>query len=235
MSNEQSAESHGQAKSSKQLSVAHYAWVAVLAALVGFAAVYVTFGPSDNGAREKTMSDASGSSAPVAGATSKNSKPVTKSRMSLSSGQMATFVFKKTPQALPEVSFTDGAGKAKSLKDWRGKIVLLNLWATWCAPCRREMPDLDKLQGALGSDDFEVLAISVDRKGLPASKRFLDQIKIANLGLYNDATARMTGKLKVVGMPTTLLLDRTGKEIGRLVGPAEWNGEDARRLIKAQF
>ena len=79
---------------------------------------------------------------------------------------MAAFVFRKAPEALPEVNFQDATGKERTLADWRGKVVLLNLWATWCLPCRKEMPALDRLQKELGSDKFEVVAISVDRKGL---------------------------------------------------------------------
>src|SRR5262249_13752068 len=113
------------------------------------------------------------------------------------------------------------------------KVVLLNLWATWCLPCRKEMPSLERLQAALGSDKFEVVALSVDRKGLEASKRFLDDIKVEKLGLYVDATARASSDLRVVGLPAMLLIDAEGGEIGRLLGPAEWDGEDAKRLIGA--
>ncbi len=261
MNDVRSTATKGPATAPKPRRAVFYTWAAAIAAMVGFAAVYVTYGLSDNGAgakngagRAQTASQG-GSGSAVAQATSDASNsadasaapakraakaaPPTQTgaqlRKSLRTGHMVTFVFKKKRLATPPLQFTDGTGKTISMDQWRGKVVLLNLWATWCAPCRREMPDLDKLQGALGSKDFEVVAISVDRKGLKASKRFLDQIKIKNLALYNDASARISRQLKVLGMPTTLLLDREGKEIGRLVGPAEWNSEDARRLIKAHF
>jgi thiol-disulfide isomerase/thioredoxin len=146
---------------------------------------------------------------------------------------MAAFVFRNAPQALPPFKFQDAEGKERTLADWRGKVVLLNLWATWCLPCRKEMPSLDRLQKEVGSDKFEVVALSVDRKGLEASKKFLDDIKIERLGLYVDPSARASTDLRVVGLPATLLLDAEGREIGRLLGPAEWDGEDAKHLIRA--
>ena len=153
----------------------------------------------------------------------------------LNSGQMTAFVFKKTPEPLPEVSFTDASGKAMTLAAFKGKTVLLNLWATWCAPCRKEMPDLDRLQKELGSDRFEVVALSVDRQGVEAARKFLDGIKVENLKLYIDPTARAATTLRAVGMPTTILINAEGREVGRLVGPAEWHSADAKRLIEASL
>jgi thiol-disulfide isomerase/thioredoxin len=140
---------------------------------------------------------------------------------------------RKAPEALPEVKFLDAAGKERSLADWRGKVVLLNLWATWCLPCRKEMPALDRLQREMGSDTFQVVAVSVDRTGLAGAKKFLADTGAETLALYADPTARMGVTLRAAGLPATLLLDRQGREIGRLLGPAEWDGEDARRLIGA--
>ncbi|HEX7076610.1 MAG TPA: TlpA disulfide reductase family protein [Hyphomicrobiaceae bacterium] len=146
---------------------------------------------------------------------------------------MAAFVFKKAPEPLPEFTFMDGSGAERTLKDWQGRVVLLNLWATWCAPCRKEMPTLERLEQALGSDKFQVLALSVDRGGAEASKKFFDQISVEALDLFVDPTGRATSQLKAVGLPTTLLIDAQGREIGRLTGPAEWDSEDAKRLIQA--
>lgn len=236
-------------------SFATYLWAAAISAAIGFGAVYVIAGGADNGTKLKTVAAPPSAPAGTRGSSSLTAAPdrttagqeagadAQTSRMTttaskvnpLSTGKMINFVFKKTPAPLPEIAFTDGEGKPKSLKDWRGKVVLLNLWATWCAPCRREMPDLDKLQGELGSDKFEVVALSVDRKGIKASKRFLEQIKVKHLKLFNDATMRSSSKLRAIGMPTTLLIDAEGREIGRLVGPAEWHSDDAKRLIKAQL
>jgi thiol-disulfide isomerase/thioredoxin len=145
---------------------------------------------------------------------------------------MAAFVFRKEPEALPQFKFQDAEGRERTLSDWRGKVVLLNLWATWCLPCRKEMPSLDRLQKELGSDKFEVVALSVDRKGLEASRKFLDETKVERLALYVDPSARANTELRVVGLPVTLLIDAQGRELGRLLGPAEWDGEDAKRLLR---
>jgi len=200
---------------------------AAVAAVAGFAAVYVTLGRPDNAVRPVPPTAAPASAVQQAPA------PSGPGTNALSQGHMAAFVFRKAPEALPEVTFQDAGGRQRTLADWRGKVVLLNLWATWCIPCRKEMPALDALQKALGSDKFEVVAVSVDRKGLEASRKFLDEAQIERLGLYVDASARMAATLRAVGLPATLLLDKEGREIGRLLGPAEWDSEDAKRLIRA--
>jgi thiol-disulfide isomerase/thioredoxin len=146
---------------------------------------------------------------------------------------MAAFIFRKAPEEVPAIRFQDATGRERTLDDWRGKVVLLNLWATWCLPCRKEMPALDRLQRELGSERFEVLAVSVDRTGLQGARKFLDEAKVGNLSLYADGTARMASTLRAAGLPATLLLDAQGREIGRLLGPAEWDSEDAKRIIRA--
>lgn len=205
-----------------------YAWSALIAALAGFAAVYVTFGSGDNVARQSALK----AKPPVAAAgKAKTAKPAT-GKTRLNSGEMATFVFKAKPAALGEVAFFDATGAQKSLKDWHGRYVLLNLWATWCAPCRKEMPHLDRLQAELGSKDFEVLALNVDRNGVDKAKAFLQKIGVKALKLYADPSAKAGLQLKAIGMPTTILINRQGLEIGRLIGPAEWDSADAKRLIR---
>jgi thiol-disulfide isomerase/thioredoxin len=131
------------------------------------------------------------------------------------------------PLAMLSPPFTDGQGRERSLEEWRGKIVLLNVWATWCVSCREEMPRLDALQVRLGGPAFEVIALSIDRAGLAEVKRFYDEIGIEHLGLHNDATMRAGWAVGAVGLPTTILIDREGREIGRLVGPAVWDSPDA--------
>jgi len=126
-------------------------------------------------------------------------------------------------KTLPEVRFQDADSQSRTLADFKGKVVLLNIWATWCGPCRREMPTLDRLQGKLGGPEFEVLALSIDRGGPKVVRKFFTEINIQNLALYIDPSAKAGFALKVVGLPVTLLLDRQGQEIGRLVGPAEWD------------
>lgn len=157
----------------------------------------------------------------------------TNSRSALSTGEMTTFVWKQQPEQVPVITFSDADGKQRTLADWKGRVVLLNLWATWCAPCRKEMPSLDRLQVELGSKDFEVVALGVDRLGLAGGKKFLEQTKVTRLALYVDATARAGNTLRAVGMPATLLIDREGREVGRLTGPAEWDSPEAKRLIEA--
>jgi thiol-disulfide isomerase/thioredoxin len=201
-------------------------WAAALAAVVGFATVYVTLGRPDNAAR------------PVAPVSPEAARPVQAAPMgpgsnALSQGQMAAFVFRKAPEPLPEFNFQDATGRERTLGDWRGKLVLLNLWATWCVPCRKEMPALDRLQAEMGSDRFEVVAVSVDRTGLQGARKFLDETKAARLALYADPSARLASTLRAVGLPATLLIDAEGREVGRLLGPAEWDSDDAKKLIRA--
>ena len=132
----------------------------------------------------------------------------------------------KTPRPLPELKFVDGEGREMALEAFEGQIVLLNIWATWCVPCREEMPALDRLQAKLGGPDFRVVPLSIDREGLSTVKTFYQELGLKNLGIYVDRTGRASRQLRVVGIPTTLLVDRQGREIGRTVGPAEWDSEE---------
>jgi thiol-disulfide isomerase/thioredoxin len=150
----------------------------------------------------------------------------------LARGALAAFVVKPKRNVVPDLVFLNEEGKQVSIEDWRGRVVLLNLWATWCAPCRKEMPDLAKLQETLGSKDFEVVAISVDRKGAEASAAFLIETGATALKLYTDKSAQSLDVLQAVGLPATLLIDRQGREIGRLLGPAHWASPEALTLIK---
>ncbi len=151
----------------------------------------------------------------------------------LAAGPLAAFLIHPEPKALPDLSFQDGAGKALKLSDWKGRVVLLNLWATWCAPCRKEMPDLAKLEKQLGSDQFEVVAVSVDRKGAEASAAFLKETGVDNLKLYVEPSTKIVTDLQSAGLPATLLIDRQGRELGRILGPADWASPEAQALIKA--
>lgn len=148
-------------------------------------------------------------------------------------GEVANFTLHETPKPLPDISFVGGDGKIHKLSDFRGKALLLNFWATWCAPCVREMPSLDRLQTRLGGEDFLVLAIGQDRKGIEKIKAFLKQVGAPNLAAYNDRSNKSARKFGVFGLPSTLLIDRKGREIGRLIGPAEWDSPDAVALIEA--
>jgi len=136
------------------------------------------------------------------------------------------------PRELPDLGFVDGDGRAASLADFRGRVVLLNLWATWCVPCRREMPALDRLQAKLGGAEFIVVPLSIDRGGLPPVKRFYEELGLQALGVFVDQSGTATGKRGTAGVPTTLLIDREGREIGRLLGAAEWDSPEAITLIR---
>ncbi len=151
----------------------------------------------------------------------------------LATGNMAAFQVTQAPTPVPAFSFQDEAGKQLTLADFKGKIVLLNLWATWCAPCLHEMPTLDRLQHEMGSDTFEVLALSIDFKGMPAVKKMFKKLKITNLKLYNDQSAKAARHIGVKGMPATLLIDEKGQELGRLSGPAIWDSTEAKHLVSA--
>ncbi len=148
-------------------------------------------------------------------------------------GKLAAFYIYKKPKALPEFTYVDEQGKDHSLKELRGKVVLLNLWATWCGPCRHEMPWLDALKNKYKDRPFEMLTISIDRGGLKKPRRFFDKIKIKHLTLYGDKTGRLAPKLRAFGMPTTLLIGPDGQELGRIAGPAEWASDDAYALVEA--
>ena len=127
------------------------------------------------------------------------------------------------PRAVADLEFADGDSRPVKLSDFRGKVILVNVWATWCVPCRTEMPTLDRLQGQLGGADFEVVALSIDRAGAKAVTPFYLEIDVTRLKIYVGPAASVTRALGVVGLPTTVLIDRQGREVARFVGPAEWD------------
>ncbi|WP_148863308.1 TlpA family protein disulfide reductase [Marinobacter fonticola] len=133
------------------------------------------------------------------------------------------FLIWETPRNLPELAFEDAKGEPLTLADFHGKVVLLNIWATWCAPCREEMPTLDSLQAQLGGEQFEVVALSIDHAGRGAVEKFYREIGISHLRMYIDPSTLATSTLGIEGVPTTLLIDHEGREIGRLVGATEWD------------
>jgi len=155
----------------------------------------------------------------------------------LARGEVAAVNVADTGLHLPALAFKDAAGADKTLADWKGRTVLLNLWATWCVPCRKEMPALAALQQKLGGPGFEVVAVNIDTRNLDKPKEWLQQAGVTGLGYYADASARVFQELKsvgkAVGMPTSLLIDGNGCEIAYLAGPAEWASEDALKLVQA--
>ena len=138
---------------------------------------------------------------------------------------------------VPDLAFHDASGEPKQLSDWHGRTVLLNLWATWCIPCRKEMPALNALQEKLGGQDFEVVAVNIDTRNLEKPKSWLQEAGVNHLAYYSDSNAKVFQDLKAagkaIGMPTTLLVDPNGCEIASLAGPAEWASDDAVKLVKA--
>jgi thiol-disulfide isomerase/thioredoxin len=155
----------------------------------------------------------------------------------LAHGEVAALTMAATPLQLPDLAFEDADGKAKKLSDWRGKTVLVNLWATWCVPCRKEMPALDGLQAKLSGPHFEVVAINIDTRDPEKPKNFLKDANLTRLGYFNDRNAKVFQDLKSIGralgMPTSVLVNGQGCEIATISGPAEWDSDDAVKLIKA--
>jgi thiol-disulfide isomerase/thioredoxin len=155
----------------------------------------------------------------------------------LAHGEVAALTMAATPLKLPDLAFEDADGKPKKLSDWRGKTVLVNLWATWCVPCRREMPALEGLQTRLSGPNFEVVAINIDTRDPEKPKNFLREANLTRLGYFSDRSAKVFQDLKAIGralgMPTSVLVDGHGCEIATIAGPAEWNSDDAVKLIQA--
>jgi thiol-disulfide isomerase/thioredoxin len=155
----------------------------------------------------------------------------------LAHGEVAALTMATVPLRLPDLAFEDASGLPKKLSDWRGRTVLVNLWATWCVPCRKEMPALESLQTRLGGANFEVVAVNIDTRDPEKPKNFLKDANLTRLGYYSDQNAKVFQDLKAVGralgMPTSVLVDGQGCEIATIAGPAEWGSDDAIRLIKA--
>jgi thiol-disulfide isomerase/thioredoxin len=152
-------------------------------------------------------------------------------------GQVAALLPADPPQSLKSLAFQGPDGKPMSVADLSGKTVLLNLWATWCAPCRAEMPALDTLQKEMGGKTFEVVAINVDTGGADKPEKFLKEIGVENLAHYRDATMGVFNEAKTrglaLGLPVTMLVDGEGCLLAHMNGPAEWSSPDGKRLIEA--
>jgi thiol-disulfide isomerase/thioredoxin len=155
----------------------------------------------------------------------------------LAHGEVAALTMATAPLRLPDLTFEDADGKPRKLSDWRGRIVLVNLWATWCVPCRKEMPALESLQTRLGGPNFEVVAVNIDTRDPEKPRNFLKEANLTRLGYFTDQKAKVFQDLKAIGralgMPTSVLVDGEGCEIATLAGPAEWSSDDAIRLITA--
>jgi thiol-disulfide isomerase/thioredoxin len=155
----------------------------------------------------------------------------------LARGEVAALTMATRPLRIPDLTFEDANGKPRKLSEWRGRTVLVNLWATWCVPCRKEMPALDALQAKLAGPKFEVVAINIDTRDLERPRTFLKDEALTKLSFFADPKAKVFQELKAVGralgMPTSVLVDGAGCEIATIAGPAEWASDDAIKLITA--
>jgi thiol-disulfide isomerase/thioredoxin len=148
-------------------------------------------------------------------------------------GTLERFKLAKSPKPLPELAFVDAADKPLKLSDYRGKVVLVNFWATWCAPCVKEMPSLDRLQALMGKDKFIVLPLSLDGPSWPKVAPFYHDKKLSELGIYFDKGRKTMQALDVSVLPTSILVDAQGRELGRIEGEADWATPEAVALMKA--
>lgn len=196
--------------------------------LAGGAAIYVKESLSGNATGAVASADPA--ACPLAAARAEAITPFSK-------GQVAAMRTVDEHRALPDLVFDGPDGKKKTIADFAGKTLLVNLWATWCVPCREEMPALNALQKDLGSDKFEVVAINIDTGDDEKPKNFLDETKVHDLGYYRDASMGVFNTLKkeglAFGLPVTLLMDDKGCLISAMNGPAAWDSEDAKALINA--
>lgn len=160
---------------------------------------------------------------------------ITVARSALAAEAPASLILHPTPKTLSEIAFEDDEGRKRGLSDLKGKVVLLNVWATWCTSCREEMPTLDRLQARLGGPDFEVVALSIDRAGPEVVRAFFSETGVEHLALYIDQSGKANRKLDIIGLPTTLLIDRDELEVGRLIGPAEWDAAGTVAFIQSRI
>jgi len=200
-----------------------YAIVAVLiGAVIGFAGLYGIGGLKRNAAGDSACRPA---------------VDLARKLAPLAHGEVAALTMATAPLRLPDLTFEDADGKPRKLSDWRGRIVLVNLWATWCVPCRKEMPALESLQARLGGPNFEVVAVNIDTRDPEKPRNFLKEANLTRLGYFTDQKAKVFQDLKAIGralgMPTSVLVDGQGCEIATLAGPTEWSSDDAIRLITA--
>lgn len=199
---------------------------ALVGVALGLAAVYGIGGLERNGS-------AAGTDLACEGAIETAKKLVPLAR-----GEVAAFAAAETPRRLPELTFTNSEGKPAKLSDFRGRVALVNLWATWCVPCRKEMPALDALEDKLGGPAFSVVAINLDTGDRAKPRKFLHDIGVKHLAYFEDPSTDVFQDLKrygrsIIGLPASVLVDRDGCELGVLAGPAEWASEDALALMRA--
>ncbi|WEX89342.1 TlpA family protein disulfide reductase [Sinorhizobium garamanticum] len=215
------------------LAIRLFALAALFGVIVGAAAVYV----KETGSGNATGSGDSAATQTAEGGSCPQTKEKVASLTPFMKGQVAAMTPAADPRPISGLDFNGPDGKPLTLAAFAGKTILVNLWATWCVPCREEMPALNELQKALGGDRFAVVAINIDTGADEKPKAFLDEIGVHELGYYRDASMGVFNTLKkeglAFGLPATLLLDEKGCLIGSMNGPAAWDSEDAKGLIKA--
>lgn len=168
----------------------------------------------------------------LSGLTLSQTRPVLRATdRARSPDSLALSVF-ATPRPMPPIYFDDAAGRALTIADFRGRVVLLNFWATWCEPCRQEMPTLDRLAAKLGGPDFAVVPVSIDRGGAAAVEPFYKKLGLEKLAVYLDASGKAPATLGLPGVPTTLLIDREGREVARKMGEADWDSPQMIALVR---
>ncbi|HHS94822.1 MAG TPA: TlpA family protein disulfide reductase [Rhodobacterales bacterium] len=155
------------------------------------------------------------------------------SAVELRAGDMRKLNFHSEPKAVGQAAFKDPEGGEHVMADYQGQVVLLNFWATWCPPCRKEMPTLEALQVALGGEDFQVVTIATGRNQVAAIQSFFDSAGVEHLPILLDRSSELARSMGVRGLPTTILIDRAGNEIARLTGDADWASESALAVIGA--
>jgi thiol-disulfide isomerase/thioredoxin len=194
----------------------------LIGAAIGFAGIYGIGGLKRNGADDSAC---------------RGAVELARKLAPLAQGEVAALTMATAPLQLPDLAFEDANGKPKKLSDWRGRTVLVNLWATWCVPCRKEMPALESLQTSLGGPNFEVVAINIDTRDPEKPRNFLKEANLTRLAYFSDQKAKVFQDLKAIGralgMPTSVLVDSQGCEIATIAGPAEWDSDDAIKLIMA--
>jgi thiol-disulfide isomerase/thioredoxin len=205
----------------------------VAGALAGAVAVYVTSRPTGNNDAAAPVASVSDADIAACAARADGAKAIA----ATAKGDVAAMLAADPPQSLKALAFNDPDGKPMTLADRSGKTLLLNLWATWCFPCREEMPALDALQAEMGGERFEVIAVNVDTGDDAKPRKFLAETGIDTLGYYRDNTLSLFNDLKArglaLGLPVTLLIDAEGCLLAHMNGPADWAGEDAKRLVAA--
>lgn len=215
----------------------HIVLAAVAGVIAGAVAVYVSSTLPGNNASAPQLATDTSADASAEDKVCAAKADIAKAVGAAATGQVAAMMPADPPQSLKKLAFNDPEGKPMTVADHGGRTLLINLWATWCAPCRAEMPALDALEREMGSENFEVVAVNVDTGDDTKPKKFLDEIGITSLGYYRDNTLAVFNDLKkrglALGLPVTLLVDGEGCLLANMNGPAEWASPDAKKLIEA--